>query len=233
MTLGRMGLPLASSLIIAVFVVIVLRRYTQRGGLHLLVWGIGLAMFDIVALAELISTERWSPLAFRLWYLCGAMYTAAWLGQGTVALLSKRKRVAQSTMLVLLVASLAAAYVMFSVPLKAEAFDPQQALGAQFRVILPEGSAVRKLTPVFNIYGTLTLVGGALYSAWLLWRKEVVPARVIGNILIAAGGLSLALSSTLARLGVGGLLSAAELIAAALMFAGFLLATSRPTRVTS
>ncbi len=194
-----------------------------------MLWSAGLAMFGVATLAELISTGGWHPLAFRLWYLCGAMCTAAWLGQGTVALLSRRKRVAQITMLALLGASLAAAYVMFSVPLNAEAFDPRESLGAQFRLILPGGAAVRKLTPVFNIYGTLTLVGGALYSAWLLWRKEIVPARVVGNILIAAGGLSLALFSTLARLGVGGLLSTAELIAAALMFAGFLLATSRPT----
>src|SRR3989449_9657517 len=134
-------------------------------------------------------------------------------------------------MLVLLGASLAAASVVFAEPLNAGAFDPRTPLGVQFRAVLPEGAAVRKLTPVFNIYGTFTLVGGALYSAWLLWRKEIVPGRVIGNLLIAAGGLSLALVSTLTRLGSGGLLPVAELVAAGLMFAGFLLATSRPVSV--
>lgn len=86
---------------------------------------------------------------------------------------------------------------------------------------------MRRLTPIFNIYGLITLVGGALYSAWLLWRKEIVPNRVIGNVLIAAGALALGFASTLVRLGLGDYLYVAELIAAVFMFAGFLLATSR------
>src|SRR5207247_3298387 len=149
-------------------------------------------------------------------------------GQGTVYLLSRRKRLAVGTLLMLLAASLAAAYLVFAEPLNAGAYDPRMPLGVQYRAILPSGAAVRKLTPVFNIYGTFTLIGGALYSSWLLWRKEIVPGRVIGNLLIAAGGLSLALVSTLARLGSGGLLPVAELVGAGLMFAGFLLATGRP-----
>ncbi len=226
--LSAQGLSVASSLVIGMFAVTVFRRYAQRGGAHLLLWATGLTMFGVVGVAELISTFGWHPTVFRLWYLCGAIYTAAWLGQGTVYLLSRRRRFAVGTMLALLAASVVAAYLMFVEPLNGRAFDPHTPLGVQFRAILSEGSTVRKLTPVFNIYGTLTLVGGALYSAWLLWRKEIAPRRVIGNILIAAGGLSLALVSTLARFGAGGLLSGAELIAAALMFSGFLLATARP-----
>lgn len=221
-------LSLVSAAVIGMFAVAVFRRYAQRGGAHLLLWGTGLVMFGVVSAAELISGFGWHPTAFRLWYLCGAMFTAAWLGQGTVYLLSRQRRLAVGTMLALLAASVAAAYLVFAEPLTASAFDPRIPLGVQYRTILPAGSVVRKLTPGFNIYGTLTLVGGALYSAWLLWRKEIVPGRVIGNLLIAAGGLSLAVVSTLARFGSGGLLSIAELIAAALMFAGFLLATGRP-----
>src|SRR5438445_2272509 len=226
--LSAHGLSLASSLVTGLFAASVLRRYLQRGGTHLLLWGTGLVMFGIVGVTELISTFGWYPTVFRLWYLCGALLTAAWLGQGTVYLMSRRRRLAVGTMLVLLGASLAAAYLVFAEPLNASAFDPRTPLGVQFRAVLPEGSTVRKLTPVFNIYGTVTLVGGALYSAWLLWRKEIAPGRVVGNLLIAAGGLSLSLVSTLARFGAGALLSLAELIAAALMFAGFLLATARP-----
>ncbi len=54
------------------------------------------------------------------------------------------------------------------------------------RGLLPLGSAVRLTTPFFNIYGLLTLVGGAIYSAYLFWRKRVLPNRVLGNVLIAA-----------------------------------------------
>ena len=70
------------------------------------------------------------------------------------------------------------------------------------RGLLPLGSPVRLTTPFFNIYGLLTLVGGAIYSAYLFWRKRVLPNRVIGNILIAAGALLIGTASTLTRLGL-------------------------------
>jgi hypothetical protein len=89
------------------------------------------------------------------------------------------------------------------------------------RGLLPLGSPVRLTTPFFNIYGLLTLVGGAIWSAYLFWRKRVMPNRVIGNVLIAAGALSIGSASTLARLGNGQFLYLGELVAAVLMFAGF------------
>lgn len=90
--------------------------------------------------------------------------------------------------------------------------------------ILPLGSSIRSLTPFFNIYGTLWLVGGALYSAYLFWRKRVLPNRVVANVLIAGGAISVAFVSTLTRFGYGQFLYAGELVAAILMFWGFLLA---------
>lgn len=39
-----MLLPLASTIISAVFAVILLRRYAQRGGKHLLIWGVAMIM---------------------------------------------------------------------------------------------------------------------------------------------------------------------------------------------
>ena len=93
--------------------------------------------------------------------------------------------------------------------------------------ILPLGAPIRRTTIFFNIYGTLMLVGGALWSAWLFLRKKVLPNRVLGNVLIAAGALSIASASTLTRLGLGNFLYVGELLAAVLMYAGFVLA-ARP-----
>lgn len=95
------------------------------------------------------------------------------------------------------------------------------------RGVLPLGAPVRLTTPFFNIYGLLTLVGGAIYSAYLFWRKRVLPNRVIGNILIAAGALLIGTASTLTRLGYGQFLYLGELLSAILMFAGFRVA-ARP-----
>jgi hypothetical protein len=95
------------------------------------------------------------------------------------------------------------------------------------RGLLPLGSPVRLTTPFFNIYGLLTLVGGAIYSAYLFWRKRVLPNRVLGNILIAAGALLIGTASTLTRLGYGQFLYVGELLSAILMFMGFRVA-ARP-----
>ncbi|MFN2224107.1 MAG: hypothetical protein ACK2UH_16245, partial [Candidatus Promineifilaceae bacterium] len=58
------------------------------------------------------------------------------------------------------------------------------------------------------------------------WRKRVLPNRVIGNVLIAVGALTIASASTLTRLGYGQVLYLGELLAAILMFAGFLAAAA-------
>lgn len=99
-------------------------------------------------------------------------------------------------------------------------------LGGQIsgRAIVTPG--VRTLTPFFNVYGTLTLVGGAIWSAWIFWRKRVLLHRTLGNLLIAAGALLPAMGGTLSRLGGPSLLYLTELLGAVLMFAGFLRATA-------
>jgi hypothetical protein len=89
------------------------------------------------------------------------------------------------------------------------------------RGLLPLGAPIRLTTPFFNIYGLFTLVGGAIWSAYLFWRKRVMPNRVIANVLIAAGALSIGFASTLTRLGIGQYLYLGELISAILMFVGF------------
>lgn len=89
------------------------------------------------------------------------------------------------------------------------------------RGVLPYGTPVRLTTPFFNIYGLLTLVGGAIYSAYLFWRKQVLPNRVVGNILIAVGALLIGFASSLTRLGYGQYLYLGELLSAIIMYWGF------------
>ena len=106
-------LPLASTVISVAFAAAVLMRYYHRRGLHLLFWGLGLVLFSLGTFAEFYSTFAWSPLVFRLWYIGGALLTAAWLGQGTVSLLVRRGNRAHYLMLGLVAASLFAVVAMF------------------------------------------------------------------------------------------------------------------------
>ncbi len=85
---------------------------------------------------------------------------------------------------------------------------------------------VRVLTPFFNLYGTVTLVGGAAWSAWIFWRKRILLHRTIGNILIAVGAIAPAFGGTFSRFGVPSALYIGELLGALLLFAGFVRATT-------
>lgn len=229
-----MLLPLASTIMSAVFAVILLRRYAQRRGKHLLIWGIAMIMYGLGTFAEFYLSFAWSATIFRLWYLCGATLVAAWLGQGTIHLLVRKPRVADTLLVILTVASLVAAIHLFATPLNESLFDPGVPVSHQYATnsakgivgLMPEGG-VRSYSFLFNIYGTVALVGGALYSATVFWRKRILPQRVLGNVFIALGGLSPALGGTLARVGATEFLYVSELIGVVLIFIGFRLATTQ------
>ena len=229
-------LPLLSSVIMIFFTVSVLRRYAVRRKLPFLFWGIGLGMFAIGSLSEAyFAVFGWSAAVFFGWYLFGAALNAAWIGHGTLHLLVRRRWAHVMTGL-LVAGSLAASLLMLSIMprLEASAFNAAAPISEQYRAIMPaiaDGATVRLTTPFFNIYGLITLVGGALWSALLFLRKQVLPNRVLGNVLIAAGALSIGLASAATRLGYGGYLYLGELIAAVLMYAGFLIAAAPATEV--
>jgi hypothetical protein len=235
-------LPFASTVIMLAFTISVFRRWLARRKPHFLFWSIGLAMFGAGSVAEAyFAAVGWSPTIFFVWYLFGAALNAGWIGHGSLLLFARKRWVHIITAL-LIVGSLFAGYLMLSVMphLDASAFNPAVPISEQYRTIMPsvsEGATVRLSTPFFNIYGLITLVGMAIWSAWLFVRKQVLPNRVLGNVLIAAGALSIGLASTLTRLGVGAYLYLGELIAALLMYAGFVMAgapapQSEPSPVT-
>ncbi|OGO67544.1 MAG: hypothetical protein A2Z37_04625 [Chloroflexi bacterium RBG_19FT_COMBO_62_14] len=228
MNLARI-LPFVSTIVMLAFTVSVFRRWLERRKAHFLFWSIGLAMFGAGSFAEAyFAVAGWSPLVFFIWYLFGAALNAGWIGHGSL-LLFARKRWAHVVTVLLIAGSLFAGYLMLSVMplLDASTFDRALPISEQYRTIMPsvsEGATVRLSTPFFNIYGLVTLVGMAIWSAWLFLRKQVLPNRVLGNVLIATGALSIGLASTLTRLGVGAYLYLGELIAALLMYAGFVMA---------
>ena len=218
-------LPLLSSLISFVFAFFVFNRYRTRKGTHLLLWGIGTLFYGIGGFCEFYyGAFGWDPLIFRLWYLFGAILVAAWLGQGTVYLLAKPDW-AKALMIILLLGSLFAVYKVFTAELDPTLMAASGHTGSELsgRAIVTDG--VRVLTPFFNLYGTLTLVGGAAYSAYIFWRKRILLHRAVGNILIAVGAMLPAFGGFFSRLQIPGALYLGEFLGIILLFLGFLRAT--------
>ncbi len=239
-------------LVTVIFAGMVFVRWSTRQQPYLLFWGIGLLLYGIGEFTQAyLSAGGWQAsdstrdFAFRWWYLSGAILTSAWLGQGTVYLLVRRKVIANALAAILIVASVAAVYFMLTVPL-GETFpaaiqNPPPSTYEYMinnvnngglltgKGIVPQFVALTFALP-FNLYGTLTLVGGAIYSGFLFWRKRILINRLTGNILIAAGALFPVLGGTLNDLHLNGFLYIGILFGVIVMFVGFLQA-SKPQPV--
>ncbi len=225
-------IPILSTLVTFSFAVAVFVRYLKRRHTHLLIWTIGLLFFGIGTLSEIILGLTFNALVLRFWYLSGAMLTAAWLGQGTVFLLVRKQGWARGSLIALIVLSLLSVFFVFSAPLTSAAahYRVTQPISSQYKDILTRGTFTLVLTILLNTYGTLALVGGAVYSVVIFLRKHVLKQRMIGSIFIAVGGIAPAMAGSFVGLGLPDLLYLSELVGAILMYIGFLEATTSPAK---
>lgn len=223
-------LPFLSTLVTFAFAVAVFVRYLRRRGPHLLLWTIGLLFYGIGTLSEVWLAFFFNGLVLKLWYLSGAMLTAAWLGMGSVHLLVRRGHLAWILTGILTVLSILAAILVLSsnISSAASTYNVSGPISSQYQEILTRGGFTIALTILLNIYGTLTLVGGAVYSAFIFLRKRVLGNRMIGNILIAIGALAPAMAGSFVKMGLVDGLYLSELIGVVLMYIGFIQATAGP-----
>ncbi len=172
-------IPLVSGIVSAIFAIAVLDQFFARRKPYQLIWSIGLFMYSISTMTE-FWTGAWglNQSVYRLWYLFGAILVAAYLGMGTLYLLV-RPRVSHTIMIVLLIVSVYAAFRVFSASLDLSTLT--QLSGSAME------PGVRLMSRAFSIFGTIALIGGAVYSAWVFRRHRLMPHRVTSNILIAVG----------------------------------------------
>jgi hypothetical protein len=179
------------------------RRYRARRGPELLVWSGSLAAFTLATAALAWGAAAgWSDPAFRVYYLCGALLTAALLGAGSLLRLGLRWPLP-----VILVYSGITIGVAVAVPL----LEPVAGTEIPAAQDLLDFWPARVLAIVGNTLGTIAAVGVALWT---------IRSRPVGNTLLLAGIAVAAVGSAAAGLGEAGsaLFSTA---AAALLYFGF------------
>jgi hypothetical protein len=225
-------IPYLSTIITFIFVAAVYNRYRQRGGIHLLLWAIGLVFYGLGTLSEVILSLTFNAFVLKLWYLTGAMLTAAWLGMGTVHLLIRKGNAAKVVTWILAAVSVLALILVLLAPVISSNYDVVRPASEQYKEIFARSGLMILFTILLNIYGTITLVGGAIYSAFLFWRKKVLANRMFGNILIAAGALSPAMGGSLLKAGYTDMLYISEFVGVILMFIGFIMSTSGKSEIT-
>jgi len=209
--------PLITCVISFIFAVTVLDQFFARRKPFQLLWSIGLFMYAIAAFTEFYAgVYGISVFILKLWYFIGAILVAAYMGMGTLYLLMKRRN-AHIVMAILGIATLYAAIRIFTVNIDVTRLTKLTGIG----VMPTDVRAI--LAPVFNAFGTFALVGGAIYSAFIFWRKRILAHRVVSNILIAVGAILPALGGThLTFVGNLNVLFIFELAGVIVMFIGFL-----------
>lgn len=213
------ALPLISATISFIFALLVFDQFLDRRKPYQLVWTVGLIWFAASAFTEFYgNSQGWNETVYRLWYLIGAYFVAAYLGMGTTYLLTPRW-FALSILALLILGSIYAAYLVFGASLdvaslpKAGEIVTGKAMPGYVRFPGPV---------VFNLFGAGALILGAIYSAWSFWRKRILPHRVVSNIIIAVGAFIPSVTGALNRLGQPEPFFLGELLGVLVIFIGFL-----------
>ena len=85
-------LPAITALLALLFAVALLDQWRERRRSFQLVWAIGMLFFATASGSEMLgAVAGWNDTLYRLWYLTGAVCTAAWLGLGTAVLLNRTR----------------------------------------------------------------------------------------------------------------------------------------------
>lgn len=214
-------IPIFTTLVAAAFAAAVLGRYRDRGGLHLLWWGIGLITYGLGTFTEAFTTLfGWQEGVFRAWYITGALLGGAPLAQGTVYLLQRRPVANRLTVALVSLITAASVCVLLS------PIDPALVEGHRLTGRVFEWQWVRAFSPFINLYAAIFLIGGAIVSALRYWRRGDSGPRAAGNGLIALGALLPGIGGSFTRFGHVEVLYVTEFIGLLLIFAGYRLNTA-------
>jgi MFS family permease len=204
-----------SALVSAVFAIVMGTRYLRRRRAHQLAWTVGLAMFAAAAIAgALARTAGATETEYRVFYLFGAILNVAWLALGTLYLLAPR--IARWAVWVVVGLTVVAAVAVFTSPVDlTAAVDTGKGFG--------ESPLPRILAGIGSGIGSVILIGGALWSAFVFLRRRHEGRRALGNVIIAAGVLVAAAGGTAAFTGASGVVEWTNFVGVTLIFIGFLL----------
>lgn len=209
-------IPIATTIVAAFFATVVLRRYSTKGGTHLLWWGIGMITYGVGTLTEALTTVLgWQEPVFRAWYIAGALLGGAPLAQGTVYLLMKRATAHRLTV-ALLTAIVVASICVLLTPIDHSMVESFRLSG---RVM--EWQWVRAFSPFINLYAAAFLIGGAIYSAMKFRSMPGKRGKYLGNIFIAIGALLPGIGGTFTRFGHVEVLYVTEFVGLLLIFVGY------------
>jgi hypothetical protein len=215
------------------FAGVVMSQYLRRHRVYQLYWSIALAMAFVGTLAYVLMvvvgpTTTGGEALFRTYYIFGAALTAAWLGLGSIALISS----ARITRICVAVVSVLSVVAIVSITIAGiDTRQLAQVAGTAGKGVLQSGVWLVMII-ILNTFGAVAVVGVAVYSGWKLIRRQsanLYTSKFLwANVLIVVGVLLISYAGGDAR--VFGLQGSFWLIMAVgwiVLFTGVLLASRR------
>lgn len=167
--------PFASSLLSAVFFVLLVDQWRERRRPYQAAWALGMLWYALSAGTEWIGGAfGWSEPLYRAWYLIGAIWVAGWLGLGTAYLLGRTRfgfAFATSLLLAGLFTYLTQARYHY------EGSGAAPVLYASIAVILGIGIVILSIRrdPRWPTLAAIAIVGGTVVSAVMVATVALPP----------------------------------------------------------
>ncbi|GCE47338.1 hypothetical protein EI42_00868 [Thermosporothrix hazakensis] len=227
--------PIINVVVTAIFAGTVIKQYLQKHRANQLYWSIGLSMAVVATLAYICMllvqpTSATGMLLYRIYYIFGAAIMPAWLGLGSIALVSG-PRVTRTCLLILSFLSLIC--IAFILDATIDVTHLAAIAGTPGSGVLRPGPWLVMII-LLNSLGVVAVVGVAIYSGWKLIRhqtniKGMRTANLLwANLLILLGDLLNAAAGSLARFGIQSTFWLIMAVGWIVFFSGVVLASRRP-----
>lgn len=220
--------PIINVILTGLFAGVVLRQYLRRHRTYQFFWAIALfmAFFATLAYVAMILVHPTSDLGvlfFRIYYILGGALIAAWLGLGSIALVTSARFTRICLVVLCVLSALAVLLIAFATVDRGQL---SQIAGTPGTGILQPAVGPWLITIIIlNTLGAVAVAGVAIYSAWQVKRRQGSGTLFGANMLIMAGALIIALAGTTARLGVKNVFWLVMALGWIVFFIGVLLAS--------
>jgi hypothetical protein len=223
-------LAVIAGVISTAFTVDLALAYRRRPRPHTAAYAVGMAMFAVATWALAFGlTSGWNGAAYRAFFLFGAILNIPYLALGSMYLVVGRRA---GTVMFIIVGAITAISVTLTTTVDFAAALPTGGIPHDIFPPISEGFGPRLLAAIGGGTGATVIIVLSVVSIFRFWKTN--RRLVAGNVLITAGTLAAGGGGTGLAIGEGAAFALSLLLAAALIWAGYRLASgARRTTVPS